>query len=64
MRRAGAGQPDLATSRIAAGFIPVVAPAGKAFVAKGTTIVCHGGDSLEELAVPFVLVRTAEGGQV
>ena len=46
-----------------AGFIPVVAPAGKAFVAKGTTSVCHGGDSLEELAVPFVLMRTAEGGQ-
>jgi hypothetical protein len=45
------------------GFIPVVAPAGKAFVAKGTTIVCHGGDSLEELAVPFVLMRTTEGGQ-
>jgi hypothetical protein len=44
------------------GFIPVVAPAGKAFVAKGTSIVCHGGDSLEELAVPFVLMRTAEGG--
>jgi hypothetical protein len=44
-------------------FIPVVAPVGKAFVAEGTTIVCHGGDSLEELAVPFVLMRTAEGGQ-
>ncbi len=43
-------------------FIPVVAPAGKAFVAKGTTIVCHGGDSIEELAVPFVLMRTTEGG--
>jgi hypothetical protein len=44
-------------------FIPVVAPVGKAFVAESTTIVCHGGDSLEELAVPFVLMRTAEGGQ-
>jgi len=43
-------------------FIPVVAPAGKAYVAKGTTIVCHGGDSIEELAVPFVLMRTTEGG--
>jgi hypothetical protein len=44
-------------------FIPVVAPAGTAFVAKGTTIVCHGGDSLEELAVPFVLMRAGERTQ-
>lgn len=45
-----------------ANFIPVVAPAGKAFVPKGTALVCHGGDSLEELAVPFVLLRRVEGG--
>jgi hypothetical protein len=45
-----------------ANFIPVVAPTGKAFVPKGTALVCHGGDSLEELAVPFVLLRRVEGG--
>lgn len=38
-------------------FFPVVAPAGKAFVTKGTTTVCHGGDSIQELAVPFVVIR-------
>lgn len=43
-------------------FIPVVAPAGKAFGTKGSTLVCHGGDSLEELAVPFVLLRPTNGG--
>jgi hypothetical protein len=38
-------------------IIPVIAPAGKTFTDKGRTIVCHGGDSLEEMAVPFVLFR-------
>jgi len=37
--------------------IPVIAPAGQAFTDKDRTIVCHGGDSLEEMAVPFVLFR-------
>lgn len=45
-------------SALPADVIPVIAPAGKAFTDKGRTIVCHGGDSLEEMAVPFVLLRT------
>ncbi len=44
-------------SALPADLIPVIAPPGKAFTAKGRTIVCHGGDSLEEMAVPFVLLR-------
>lgn len=39
-------------------FFPVMAPDGKAFLQKGTTAVCHGGVSLEELAVPFIMLQS------
>ncbi len=49
-------------SGLPANIIPVIAPQGKAFTDKGRTIVCHGGDSLEEMAVPFVLFRKHKEG--
>lgn len=42
-------------------FIPVLAPDGKAFIQKGTTAVCHGGASIEELAVPFITIQPGGG---
>jgi len=42
-------------------FIPVIAPPGAAFIQQGTKSVCHGGNSIEELAVPFILVHKSGG---
>lgn len=42
-------------------FIPVVAPHGSAFIQPGTRAVCHGGVSIEELAVPFIVIQKPEG---
>ena len=36
------------------GYYPLLAPMGKAFTQKGTTVVSHGGLSIEEVIVPFV----------
>ncbi len=50
-------------SGLPASVIPVIAPAGCAFADKGRSIVCHGGDSLEEMVVPFVLFSShVKGG--
>ncbi|MBN2451057.1 MAG: hypothetical protein JXR77_11755 [Lentisphaeria bacterium] len=42
-----------------ADFLPLLAPAGAAFVPQGKTVVCHGGLSVEEVIVP--LVEVTEG---
>lgn len=34
----------------------VLAPLGKAFTGKGSTLLCHGGPSLEEVCVPFLRI--------
>ena len=39
--------------------LPLLAPAGAAFVQQGKTVVCHGGLSVEEVIVP--LVEVTEG---
>jgi hypothetical protein len=39
------------------GYYPLLAPGRAAFVRPGTTVVSHGGVSLEELVVPFVQVE-------
>jgi len=39
------------------GFLPLFAPARKAFVPKNETTVCHGGISVEELIVPLVQIE-------
>jgi hypothetical protein len=38
------------------GISSLLAPQGKAFVQVGSTIVCHGGATLEEVCVPFVTI--------
>ena len=38
-------------------FLPLFAPARKAFVPEKETTVCHGGISVEELIVPFVQIE-------
>lgn len=35
-------------------FHCLLAPPGKAFVAQGQTVVCHGGNGLDEVIVPFI----------
>jgi hypothetical protein len=37
-------------------FSTLLAPYGKAFSQKDTTLLCHGGASLEEVCVPFVRI--------
>ena len=39
------------------GFMPLFAPARKAFVPENETTVCHGGISVEELIVPLVQIE-------
>jgi hypothetical protein len=39
------------------GFLPLFAPARKAFVPENETTVCHGGISVEELIVPLVQIE-------
>jgi hypothetical protein len=41
-------------------FSCLLAPAGRSFTAAGLAVVCHGGISIEEVAVPFV--RATTGG--
>jgi len=41
-------------------YWPIYPPIGSAFVREGDRIVTHGGDSVEEMIVPFVTVRSAE----
>jgi len=61
--RASPGSRIAQHSGLPANIIPVIAPPGRAFTDKGQKIVCHGGDSLEEMAVPFVVLRKhTEGG--
>jgi hypothetical protein len=36
----------------------LLAPHGKAFSQNGSTLVCHGGPSLEEVCVPFLRLRS------
>jgi hypothetical protein len=38
------------------GFLPLLAPARSAFTTVGSNSVTHGGISLEELVVPYVLI--------
>ena len=37
-------------------FVPLLAPGRDAFVAKGKSMVCHGGAALEEVIVPLVRI--------
>jgi len=43
-----------------ADYWPVYLPSGSAFVRERDRVVAHGGDSLEEVIVPRITVRTAE----
>jgi len=45
------------------GYYPVYAPASGAFVSNGERVVAHGGDSLEEVLVPYVTVGRAGEAQ-
>ncbi len=40
----------------------LLAPHGKAFAQKDTTLLCHGGPSLEEVCVPFLRIKASAGG--
>ena len=40
----------------------LLAPHGKAFVKEGTTLICHGGPSLEEVCVPFLRIKAGTTG--
>lgn len=48
------------TAGLPAGNFPLYAGCRSAFVAKGSSVVAHGGRSLEELVVPFIQVRSNE----
>jgi hypothetical protein len=40
----------------------LLAPHGKAFAQQDTTLLCHGGPSLEEVCVPFLRIKASAGG--
>lgn len=40
-------------------YVPLFAPNRKAFAPSGTSVVCHGGISIEELIVPFIQIEPA-----
>lgn len=48
------------TAGLPGNTFPVYATGRTAFVAKGSSVVAHGGRSLEELVVPFICVRSSE----
>jgi hypothetical protein len=48
---AGAGLPD--------DYVPLIAPAMKAFVTDGKRTVAHGGACIEEVIVPFIRISRA-----
>jgi len=48
------------TSGLPDGNYPLYAAGRSAFVSKGTSVVAHGGRSLEELVVPFIRIRSIE----
>lgn len=45
------------------GYYPVYAPPSGAFVSNGERVVAHGGDSLEEVLVPYITVGRAGEAQ-
>jgi hypothetical protein len=40
----------------------LLAPPGKAFVKEDSSLICHGGPSLEEVCVPFLRIKAGAGG--
>ncbi len=40
----------------------LLAPHGKAFVKEDSTLICHGGPSLEEVCVPFLRIKAGAAG--
>lgn len=53
----GCAEPG-ATAGLPDNAYPLYAAGRAAFVAKGTSVVAHGGRSLEELVVPFIRIRS------
>ncbi len=43
-------------------FYCLLAPSGNAFSQKGKTIICHGGNSLDEVLVPFIEIVGRRAG--
>ncbi|MHB1954003.1 MAG: BREX-3 system phosphatase PglZ [Sulfobacillus sp.] len=52
------GQPWAHLSGLPAGYVPLLAPAGKAYAPKGHRMISHGGVSMEELIVPMIRVTS------